>query len=143
MAVNYKYIAQKLKFEGRAFINGKYVNAIDGKKFETINPATGEKLCTVAKCNEKDVNLAVKVSRKAFNSGVWSRSSPEYRKEVLLKFAELLRKYGNENSVLEWVDTGKIILDCITEVANDAPMHFQWDGELIDNVFGKVGPTEP
>ena len=143
MAVNYKSIAQKLKFEGRAFINGKYVNAIDGKKFETINPATWEKLCTVAKCNEKDVNLAVKVSRKAFNSGVWSRSSPEHRKEILLKFAELLRKHGNENSVLECVDTGKLILDCINEVANDAPMHFQWYGELIDKVFGKVGPTEP
>ncbi len=37
MTVNYKAIAKKLKFEGRAFINGKYVNAIDGKKFETIN----------------------------------------------------------------------------------------------------------
>ena len=49
MATNYKAIAKKLKFEGRAFINGKYVNAIDGNKFETINPATGEKLCTVAK----------------------------------------------------------------------------------------------
>ena len=143
MSVNYKSIAQKLKFEGRAFINGKYVNAIDGKKFETINPATGEKLCTVAKCNKKDVDLAVKVSRKAFNSGVWSRSSPEHRKEILLKFAELLRKHGNENSVLECVDTGKLILDCINEVANDAPMHFQWYGELIDKVFGKVGPTEP
>ena len=33
----YKVIASKIKFEGRAFINGKYVNAIDGKKFETIN----------------------------------------------------------------------------------------------------------
>ena len=39
----YKLIASKLKFEGRAIINGKYVNAIDGKKFETINPATGKK----------------------------------------------------------------------------------------------------
>ena len=143
MATNYKAIAKKLKFEGRAFINGKYVNAIDGNKFETINPATGEKLCTVAKCNHKDVNLAVKVSRKAFNSGVWSRSSPEHRKEVLLKFAELLRKHGDENSVLECVDTGKLVTDCINEVANDAPMHFQWYGELIDKVFGKVGPTEP
>ena len=38
MATNYKAIAKKLKFEGRAFINGKYVNAIDGNKFETINP---------------------------------------------------------------------------------------------------------
>jgi acyl-CoA reductase-like NAD-dependent aldehyde dehydrogenase len=143
MSVNYKAIAKKLKFEGRAFINGKYVNAIDGKKFETINPATGQKLCAVAKCNHKDVNLAVKVSRKAFNSGVWSRSSPEHRKEVLLKFAELLRKHGDENSVLECVDTGKLIADCINEVANDAPMHFQWYGELIDKVFGKIGPTEP
>jgi len=64
---NYKSIANKLKFEGRAYINGKYVDAIDGAKFENINPATGETLCSVAKCNHKDVDLAVKVSRKAFD----------------------------------------------------------------------------
>ena len=58
----YKLIANKLKFEGRAYINGKYVDAINGEKFETINPATNETLCFVAKCNNKDVDLAVKVS---------------------------------------------------------------------------------
>ena len=140
---NYKSIASKLNFEGRAFIDGKYVDAIDGQKFENINPATGEVLCTVAKCNHKDVDLAVKSSRKAFESGVWSRTSPEFRKDILLKFAELLRKHGEENSVLECVDTGKLIGDCIDEVADDAPMHFQWYGELIDKVFGKVAPTDP
>ena len=139
----YKVIANNLKFEGRAFINGKYVNSIDGETFETINPATGEVLCTVAKCNSKDVDLAVKSSRKSFESGTWSRSTPEHRKEVLLKFAKLLSKEGEENSVLESVDTGKLIVDCINEVANDAPMHFQWYGELIDKVFGKVGSTDP
>ena len=41
-STNYKSIASKLKFEGRAFIDGKYVNAIDGGKFESLNPATGE-----------------------------------------------------------------------------------------------------
>ena len=61
----------------------------------------------------------------------------------MLKFAKLLSKEGEENSVLESVDTGKLIVDCINEVANDAPMHFQWYGELIDKVFGKVGPTDP
>jgi len=142
-AIDYKLIARKLKFEGRAFINGKYVDAIDGAKFESINPATGETLCSISKCNHKDVDLAVKVSRKVFESGVWSKSTPEHRKEVLLKFASLLRKYGDENSVLECVDTGKLIVDCINEVANDAPMHFQWYGELIDKVFGKVAPTDP
>ena len=140
---NYKSIASKLNFEGRAFIDGKYVDAIDGQKFENINPATGETLCSVAKCNYKDVDLAVKASRKAFESGMWSRTSPEFRKDILLKFAELLRQHGEENSVLECVDTGKLIGDCIDEVANDAPMHFQWYGELIDKFFGKVSPTEP
>ena len=140
---NYKSIASKLNFEGRAFIDGKYVDAIDGQKFENINPATGKTLCSVAKCNYKDVDLAVKASRKAFESGMWSRTSPEFRKDILLKFAELLRQHGEENSVLECVDTGKLIGDCIDEVANDAPMHFQWYGELIDKVFGKVSPTEP
>ena len=143
MKKNYLSISKNLKYEGRAFIDGKYVNSIDNEKFENINPATGEILCSVAKCNHKDVDLAVKVSRKAFNSGVWSRTSPEFRKDILLKFAELLRKTGEENSVLESVDTGKLIGDCMNEVANDAPMHFQWYGELIDKVFGKVGPTEP
>ena len=140
---NYKSIASKLDFEGRAFIDGKYVDAIDGQKFENINPATGKTLCSVAKCNYKDVDLAVKASRKAFESGIWSRTSPEFRKDILLKFAELLRQHGEDNSVLECVDTGKLIGDCIDEVANDAPMHFQWYGELIDKVFGKVGPTDP
>ena len=142
-AEKYKLIADKLKFEGKAYINGKYVDAIDGGKFETINPATSETLCSVAKCNNKDVDLAVKVSRNAFESGIWSRSTPEHRKEVLIKFAKLLSEQGEENSVLESVDTGKLITDCINEVANDAPMHFQWYGELIDKVFGKVGPTDP
>jgi len=143
MNADYKSIASKLKFEGRAFINGQYVNAIDGKKFENINPATGETLCSIAKCNHKDVDLAVKVSRKAFKSGVWSKTSPEFRKNILLKLADLLRQHGVENSVLECVDTGKLIGDCINEVANDAPMHFQWYGELIDKIFGKVSPTDP
>ena len=56
---DYKSIAKKLKFEGRAYINGKYLDAIDGSKFENINPATGETLCSVAKCNRKDVDAAV------------------------------------------------------------------------------------
>ena len=33
----YKSIANNLKFEGRAYINGNYVDAIDCEKFETIN----------------------------------------------------------------------------------------------------------
>ena len=74
MVKDYKSIASKIKFEGRAFINGKYVDPIDGEKFENINPATGEKLCTVSKCNHKDVDLAVKVFiSKTFSLGSFTK----------------------------------------------------------------------
>ena len=48
IAANYKDIANKIKFENRAFINGKYVDTIDGKKFKTINTVIGDLLCSVA-----------------------------------------------------------------------------------------------
>ena len=51
---NYKTITSKTKFEGRAYINGKYVDAIDGNKFETINPATRETSYSITKYNLKD-----------------------------------------------------------------------------------------
>ena len=49
IAANYKDIANKIKFENRAFINGKYVDTIDGKKFETINTEIGDVLCSKAR----------------------------------------------------------------------------------------------
>ena len=115
MTVDYNTIAKNLKFEGRAFINGKYVDAIDGEKFENINPATGEVLCAVSKCNHKDVDLAVKVSRKAFNSGVWSRTSPEFRKDVLLKFANFSKtSFLNSGDVLDQTPLLKAFLETLT-----------------------------
>ena len=50
----YKSISKKLKFDGKTYINGKYVNAIDGGKFENINLATDETLCSIAKYSHKD-----------------------------------------------------------------------------------------
>ena len=109
MTVNYKAIAKKLKFEGRAFINGKYVNAIDGKKFETLNPATGQKLCAVAKCNHKDVDLAVKISRKDGlfpTDKVEEAIKPFAIKELneLSIFLKALKKHNTLNQLLDFKD---------------------------------------
>ena len=79
--------ADKLKIETRNFIDGKFVDAQKGRKFENINPATGEAFCAVARSDAGDVDAAVKAARKTFKSGVWSRMAPRNRMEVLYKFA--------------------------------------------------------
>ena len=134
-------IASHLTIETRAFIDGKYCNSASGKKFETLNPATGQVLANAAHCDIADVDRAVAAARKSFNSGVWSRATPEHRKSVLLKLANLVRGNSDELSVLESLNSGKGISDCLNEIANEVSNAFQWYAELIDKSFGSVVPT--
>ncbi|MEO0750543.1 MAG: aldehyde dehydrogenase [Pseudomonadota bacterium] len=139
----YKALADTLKPNGQAFIDGAFCNAADGTQFETTNPATGQVLASVAHCKAEDVNRAVKAARRVFNEGTWSRAEPEDRKEVLQKIAQLVRDHTHELAVLESLDTGKTIKDCMDEIGGEVPRFFQWYAELADKVFGKIAPTGP
>src|SRR6476469_10928319 len=55
----------KLKDRYDLFINGKFVKPSSGKYFETINPATEQRLSEVAEANAADVDKAVKAARNA------------------------------------------------------------------------------
>jgi aldehyde dehydrogenase (NAD+)/gamma-glutamyl-gamma-aminobutyraldehyde dehydrogenase len=139
----YRAIAADLKPNGQAFIDGKFCDASDGDNFETVNPATGDVIAHVAHCKSADVDRAVIAARRVFDAGTWSRAEPEYRKDVLLKVAALVRKHTHELAVLESLDTGKTINDCMDEIGGDVPNFFQWYGELADKTFGKIAPTGP
>lgn len=134
-------LAQSIHVQHQAFINDEYVDAVSKKTFSVINPATGDHLAEVARCGEEDVNLAVKAARAAFNRGIWSKAEPEFRKSVLLKLADLVRQNAEELAVLECLDTGKTISDCIHEIGSDVPNFLQWYAELSDKYFGKIPQT--
>ncbi|MFK7838249.1 MAG: aldehyde dehydrogenase [Sulfitobacter sp.] len=139
----FRAIAEVQKPNGQAFINGQFCDALDGETFETTNPATGKVLAEVAHCKAADVDRAVTAARRVFNEGIWSRAEPEERKEVLLKVAQLVREHTHELAVLESLDTGKTINDCMDEIGGDVPNFFQWYAELADKTFGKIAPTGP
>ena len=139
----YQAIAANICPNGQAFIDGEFCDAADGQKFETINPATGQVLASVAHCKAVDVDRAVAAARRVFNAGTWSRAEPELRKEVLLKVAALVRKHTPELAVLESLDTGKTINDCMDEIGGEVVNFFQWYAELADKSFGKIAPTGP
>lgn len=71
----------------RILIDVKWVDAASGKKFETLNPATGELLATVAEGDAEDINRAVAAARRAFE-GPWSKVKPFERQNLLLKLAD-------------------------------------------------------
>src|SRR5260370_13182656 len=70
-------------------IGNEWVPARSGKTFETINPATGKVLATVAERDAADVDEAVRVARSAFEEGPWSRMGPPDRGALLPPFPPL------------------------------------------------------
>ncbi len=133
--------ASAIRFRDRAFIDGKAVPARSGRTFASVNPATGETLAEVASCGEEDVDLAVAAARRSFEAGVWSRSSPAHRKEVLLRLAELLRENLHELALLESLDMGKLVNDAATVDVPGSAAIFQWYAEAIDKIYDEVAPA--
>lgn len=138
-----KKTAGKLRFRTKAFIDGKFVNASSGKTYVSINPATGRPLAQITSCDEADVELAVKAARRSFEQGVWSKRSPSERKQILLKLADLLEENLAEIALLDCLDAGKPITDCMTIDVPDTVHCFRWHAEAIDKEYEKVAPTGP
>jgi len=46
-------------YKTRCFINGKFVDAIKGGLFDTLNPATGKVITSVARGTKEDIDAAV------------------------------------------------------------------------------------
>ena len=135
--------AASLTLPNRAFIDGKFVDAVSGKSFDSINPATGAVLASVAECDAADVDLAVAAGRRAFEDGRWSRMAPGDRKTVLLKLADLIRANLEEMALLDCLDMGKTITDASTVDAPGSAHFFQWYAEAIDKIYDEVAPTGP
>ncbi len=137
----YTALANGLDLATNAYIDGGYRPAISGKTFESVNPATGEKLADVAACGAEDVDFAVTKAREAFDDGRWSRLHPSDRKDVLIRFCKLLTRNARELAVLESIDSGKTIFDCEQVDIPETINCIKWHAEAIDKIYDQVAPA--
>jgi gamma-glutamyl-gamma-aminobutyraldehyde dehydrogenase len=133
--------AAALSFRTQAFIDGRHVDAFDGRCFDCISPIDGRTLAQVARCGSEDVERAVRAARRAFDAGRWSEAAPVQRKRVLLRFAELIEAHAEELALLETLDMGKPIRDSLRVDVAAAVRCMRWTAEAVDKVFDEVAPT--
>ena len=98
----------RLQKQYELFINGKFVKPNSGKYFDTINPATEEKISSIAEANDKDVDSAVKAARGAYDK-TWSKMLAKERAKYIYRIARLIQERARELSVIETLDGGKSI----------------------------------
>ncbi|NLD11144.1 MAG: aldehyde dehydrogenase family protein, partial [Clostridiales bacterium] len=114
----------KLQSKYQLYIGGEWRDASDGGTFETTCPATGEKLATCAQATREDVDDAVKAAWKAFDS--WKNTTAAERAGILNKVADIIDENKEFLAMVESMDNGKPIRECM---AIDVPMsadHFRY-----------------
>ena len=132
----------RAQLETRLFIDGEFCDALEGGRFNTVNPATGESLAKMSKGMPEDVDRAVAAAQAAFRSGCWSRIAPRERMDVLYRFADLIDQHAEQLAVLETLDMGKPIGDVVGEDIPAVIQTFRFMAEGIDKIEGSVTNTD-
>jgi aldehyde dehydrogenase (NAD+) len=136
-------VGQKAKIgPTKLLINNEWVESNSGKRFETINPATGEVICDVAEADSADVDLAVKAARQAFTNGDWFKMSATRRGELLYKLADLIEKNKEELARLETLDNGKPLNDSLNIDLALVIACYRYYAGWADKIQGKTIPID-
>jgi 1-pyrroline dehydrogenase len=91
--------------QNKNFVNGKWVDAVEGGTMEVLNPATGETIAEVPSGTQADVDRAVEAAKAALPE--WLETTPGERAEALLKLAAAIDDNAEELAELESLNVGK------------------------------------
>ncbi|GAB3591715.1 2-hydroxymuconic semialdehyde dehydrogenase [Corynebacterium faecale] len=114
----------------RHYIDGEFVDSIDGDTFEVINPVTNEAYIKASSGKVADIDRAVQAAKKAFEEGPWPKMLPRERSRILHKIADIVESRGDELAAMESYDSGLPIKQALGQ-AQRAAENFRFFADLI------------
>jgi succinate-semialdehyde dehydrogenase / glutarate-semialdehyde dehydrogenase len=115
--------------EKRLFIDGKWVDAMDGRTFDVIDPATGKTLCAVADASPMDGRAALDAAVAA--QPAFAATSPRDRADMLTRAFELLHGRIDDLALLMTMEMGKPLAEARGEIAYAAEFFRHFAGEAV------------
>src|SRR3954447_4627318 len=123
-------------------IDGERVAAAGGATFDTPDPATGERLATVAHGGAEDVDRAVQAARRAFeDSSDWRKMSAADRARRIYALAGLIESHADELAQLESLDNGKPVKFARAVDVASTVAHLDYFAGWPTNIEGDVIPV--
>src|SRR5579872_2331385 len=117
------------------WIGGQWKKASDGGRFDVIDPATENKVASVASATVDDAKAALDAASGAF--AAWAAKKPRERAEILRKSYELIMRDAERLAKLITLENGKALPDSRGEVAYAAEF-FRWFAEEALRNLGQV-----
>lgn len=125
----------------KMLINGEWVGAADGARFDTISPADGQVWAQIPEATEEDVDRAVRAAHAACYEGPWARMTPTERGHCLRRLAELLKADAERLGEIETRDTGKMFKETRWQ-ANYIAEFFHFYAGCADKIHGDTLPID-
>jgi len=122
-------------------IDGRHVPASDGGTMDVTSPIDGARLTTMARGTAEDMQAAIAAARAAFEVGRWADQPPSARKNVMLKWADLIEANALELAVLGVRDNGTEIGMALKAEPGSAAGSIRYYAEALDKVYGEIAPT--
>ena len=120
----------------KLFIGGRWVDSASGKTFDTLDPATGEVLASVAEGSAEDVDRAVAAARRSFDSGVWRDLPPAERARALWRVGDMIEDRALEFAQLDSLDNGMPINDALLFFVPFAAATFRYYAGWVTKLDG-------
>ncbi|HET6847527.1 MAG TPA: aldehyde dehydrogenase family protein [Gaiellales bacterium] len=120
-------------------IGGERVASAEGATFDVLNPATADRLATVAEAGVEDVERAVSAALRAYDS--WGSLSPVTRGRVMHRFAGLVEEHAEELAQIESRNVGMPISDARGQLSMIVDVIRYYAG-AVDKFFGNTIPVE-
>jgi acyl-CoA reductase-like NAD-dependent aldehyde dehydrogenase len=122
-------------------IGGQWCGAGSGGYLEVIDPSYGIEIARVARASKTDVDRAVEAARRCLESPGWRQMTPGERAELLLGWADLIKRDARFLAELDSLDVGlplqKTLEGEITAVVEDLRYYAGWTTKL----YGQSIPT--
>ena len=118
-----------------AFINGQWVPADSGKRFDVTNPADGTTLTAVPDLGVEDAIKAIEAARAAFED--WRGKTADYRARVLRRWHERILANEKDLALLMTLEQGKPIKEARGEIRYAASF-VEWFAEEARRVYGDI-----
>ncbi len=133
--------AGQLQWPQRLVINGALESARDEATFDHLSPRGGGLLSRVPAGSVEDLDRAIDAARTAFDDGPWPRFAPRKRKELMLRWADLIEQHRDELALMVSLEMGKPIDDSWGIELRAVLATYRWYAELADKELDEVSPV--
>ncbi|MGB0650713.1 MAG: NAD-dependent succinate-semialdehyde dehydrogenase [Rhodothermales bacterium] len=120
-----------------AFVNGHWVSADSGNRFEVTNPADGATLTSVPDLSPADVVEAIDAAREAFKP--WKQKTAGHRAKILSRWHDLILANEKDLALLMTLEQGKPMRESRGEIRYAASF-VRWFAEEARRTYGDVIP---